>query len=83
MTLEATPGASIRSCVIVVTGASGGLGAAIAINFKSALHAIQAVLPHFQERARGHIINVSSILGRLPVAADVASYGAAKAALDF
>src|SRR5437667_1275187 len=38
------------------------------VNVKSALYGMQAVLPHFRERGRGHIINVSSMLGRVPFA---------------
>ena len=36
------------------------------VNVKSALYGIQAVLPHFKERRRGHIVNVSSMLGACP-----------------
>jgi NADP-dependent 3-hydroxy acid dehydrogenase YdfG len=36
------------------------------VNVKSALYGMQAVLPHFRERGTGHIINVSSMLGRGP-----------------
>jgi NADP-dependent 3-hydroxy acid dehydrogenase YdfG len=38
----------------------------MSINVKSSLFGMQAVLPHFKERDRGHIINVSSRLGRIP-----------------
>ncbi len=31
------------------------------VNVKSALYGMQAALPHFRERGRGHIINVSSM----------------------
>ena len=37
------------------------------VNVKSALYGMQAVLPHFQARGRGHIINISSMLGRVPL----------------
>jgi NADP-dependent 3-hydroxy acid dehydrogenase YdfG len=47
-------------------------------NVKTALYGIQAVLPHFQSRGTGQIINVSSVLGRLPVAAERSAYSAAK-----
>ena len=40
----------------------------IAINVKSALYGIQAVVPHFIERGKGHLINVSSFLARVPLA---------------
>ena len=38
------------------------------VNVKSALYGMQEVLPHFQQRNAGHIINVSSMLGRTPCA---------------
>lgn len=52
------------------------------VNVKSALYGIQAVLPHFQSRGRGHIINVSSMLGRVPHAHLRSAYNAAKHALN-
>ncbi len=51
------------------------------VNLKSALYGMQAVLPHFQARGRGHIINVSSMLGRVPFFAPRSAYSAAKHAL--
>jgi short-subunit dehydrogenase len=54
----------------------------IAINLKSALYGIQVIAPHFMERGRGHIINMSSFLGRVPVATPRSAYSAAKAALN-
>lgn len=48
------------------------------VNVKSALYGMQEVLPHFQARDTGHIINVSSMLGRLPFAVMRSSYGASK-----
>jgi NAD(P)-dependent dehydrogenase (short-subunit alcohol dehydrogenase family) len=51
------------------------------INAKSALYGMQAVLPHMKERQRGHIINMSSMLGRIPFASVRSAYGAAKHAL--
>src|SRR5215510_7044358 len=35
----------------------------MAINLKSVLYGAQAVLPHFRDRKRGHLISVSSMLG--------------------
>jgi NADP-dependent 3-hydroxy acid dehydrogenase YdfG len=35
-------------------------------NVKSALYGMQAILPHFKGRGAGQIINVSSMLGRVP-----------------
>lgn len=52
------------------------------VNVKSALYGMQAVLPHFKERRRGHIINVSSMLGRVPFATVRSAYSAAKHALN-
>jgi NADP-dependent 3-hydroxy acid dehydrogenase YdfG len=52
------------------------------VNVKSALYGMQAVLPHFQARGRGHVINVSSLLGRLPMAAFRSAYSASKHALN-
>jgi NAD(P)-dependent dehydrogenase (short-subunit alcohol dehydrogenase family) len=52
------------------------------INVKSALYGMQAVLPHFRARGRGHIINVSSMLGRVPFAPFRSAYSAAKHALN-
>ena len=43
---------------------------------------MQAVLPHFRERGSGHIINVSSMLGRIPFAPFRSAYIAAKHALN-
>jgi len=54
----------------------------LAVNLKSALYGMQAVLPHFQQRGRGHIINVSSMLGRVPFAPFRSIYSAAKHALN-
>ncbi len=53
----------------------------ILVNVKSALYGMQAVLPHFRERGRGHILNVSSMLARLPMAPFRSAYAASKHAL--
>lgn len=50
----------------------------IRINVKSALYGMQEVLPHFKERNAGQIINVSSMLGRLPHAVIRSAYTGAK-----
>jgi NADP-dependent 3-hydroxy acid dehydrogenase YdfG len=52
------------------------------VNCKSALYGMQAVLPHFAARGSGHIINVSSLLGRVPLAHFRSAYCAAKHALN-
>ena len=50
----------------------------IRINVKSALYGMQEVLPHFQSRNAGHVINVSSMLGRVPFAPFRSAYSGAK-----
>jgi NADP-dependent 3-hydroxy acid dehydrogenase YdfG len=47
-------------------------------NVKSALYGMQEVLPHFKERGSGQIINVSSMLGRVPAAMFRSAYCGAK-----
>ncbi|HVD60530.1 MAG TPA: SDR family oxidoreductase [Gemmatimonadaceae bacterium] len=54
----------------------------IKVNLKSALYGMQAVIPHFIERGRGHVINISSFLARVPVASHRSVYSASKAALN-
>jgi short-subunit dehydrogenase len=48
------------------------------VNVKSALYGMQAVLPHFRLVGRGHVINVSSMLGRIPSVVHRSAYSAAK-----
>jgi NADP-dependent 3-hydroxy acid dehydrogenase YdfG len=48
------------------------------VNVKTALYGMQAVLPHFREHGRGHVINISSMLGRIPLAPARSAYTAAK-----
>jgi NAD(P)-dependent dehydrogenase (short-subunit alcohol dehydrogenase family) len=52
------------------------------VNVKSALYGMQAIVPHFKERGRGQVINVSSFLSRVPFATFRSAYNAAKAALN-
>ena len=54
----------------------------IAVNVKSALYGMQAIVPHFIERGQGQIVNVSSFLSRVPFATFRSAYNAAKAALN-
>ena len=54
----------------------------ITTNLKSSLYGMQAIVPHFQERGMGHLINVSSMLGRVPMASFRSAYSASKAALN-
>lgn len=50
----------------------------VQVNLKSALYGTQEVLPHFKERGDGHVINVSSMLGRIPFAVFRSAYSGAK-----
>lgn len=52
--------------------------AMMTVNVKSALYGMQEILPHFRERGQGHIINVSSMLGRIPYATARSAYCGAK-----
>jgi short-subunit dehydrogenase len=52
------------------------------VNVKSALYGMQAIVPHFAARGRGQIVNVSSMLSRVPFATFRSAYNAAKAALN-
>ncbi|MBP8137629.1 MAG: SDR family NAD(P)-dependent oxidoreductase [Candidatus Eisenbacteria bacterium] len=52
------------------------------VNVKSALYGMQTAVAHFQERGTGHVINVSSLLGRVPFATFRSAYCAAKHALN-
>jgi NADP-dependent 3-hydroxy acid dehydrogenase YdfG len=47
-------------------------------NVKSALYGMQEVMPHFQERNAGHVINISSMLGRVPFVIARSAYSGAK-----
>jgi NADP-dependent 3-hydroxy acid dehydrogenase YdfG len=48
------------------------------LNVKSALYGMQEVLPHFKTRGSGHVINVSSLLGRVPYVTVRSAYCGAK-----
>ncbi len=52
------------------------------VNVKSVLYGMQAVLPHFRARNQGHIINISSMLGRVPFAPIRSAYSASKHAMN-
>jgi short-subunit dehydrogenase len=54
----------------------------MSVNVKSALYGMQAAIPHFIERGSGHLINISSFLGRVPIASVRSVYSASKAALN-
>ncbi|KAL6068806.1 SDR family oxidoreductase [Balamuthia mandrillaris] len=52
------------------------------VNCKSVLYGMQTVVPYFKQQGRGHLINVSSVLGRLPFASIRSAYSAAKHAVN-
>jgi short-subunit dehydrogenase len=52
------------------------------VNVKSALYGMHVAAAHFIERGHGHVINISSFLGRVPMALHRSAYNAAKAALN-
>jgi short-subunit dehydrogenase len=54
----------------------------MAVNVKSALYGMQEILPHFKARNDGQIVNVSSLLGRIPAAVIRSAYSGAKHFLD-
>jgi short-subunit dehydrogenase len=54
----------------------------IAVNLKSAIYGMQVAVSHFVERGEGHLINISSFLGRVPIASFRSIYSASKAALN-
>jgi NADP-dependent 3-hydroxy acid dehydrogenase YdfG len=54
------------------------LDAVMRANVHSALYRMQEVLPHFKARGEGHVINISSMLGRLPLAVIRSAYCGAK-----
>jgi NADP-dependent 3-hydroxy acid dehydrogenase YdfG len=56
--------------------------AMMSVNVKSALFGMQTVVPYFQQQGIGHLINISSFLGRVPFANFRSAYNAAKSALN-
>ncbi len=52
------------------------------MNVKSVLYGMQTVLPTFRAQKTGHIINVSSLLGRMPLATFRSAYSASKHAMN-
>lgn len=48
------------------------------INVNSVLYGMQEVLPHFKARGTGHVINISSMLGRIPYVVPRSAYNGAK-----
>lgn len=56
--------------------------AMVAVNVKSVLYGMQIAVEHFKRQGRGQVINVSSFLGRVPLATHRSAYNAAKAAVN-
>jgi len=54
------------------------IDAVMTMNVKTALYGMQEVLPHFKARNEGHVINISSLLGRVPFATVRSAYCGAK-----
>ncbi len=48
------------------------------VNVKSSLYGMQEVLPHFKSRNAGHVINITSMLGRIPYVTMRSAYSGAK-----
>jgi short-subunit dehydrogenase len=54
------------------------IDAIMLVNVKSALYGTQEILPHFLSRGEGHVINISSMLGRMPLKVERSAYNGAK-----
>lgn len=54
------------------------IDAMVRINVKSVLYGMQETLPVFRRQGQGHVINVSSMLGRMPFALIRSAYTASK-----
>src|SRR5467141_3358178 len=54
----------------------------VAVVLKSVFYGMQTIVPHFQERGQGHLINVSSFLGRVPLVSHRSIYSAAKSGVN-
>jgi short-subunit dehydrogenase len=66
----------------VMDFAEDDLDEMLAVNLKSAWYGMRAIIPHFQARGQGHLINISSVLARVPLVSVRSAYSAAKAALN-
>jgi short-subunit dehydrogenase len=51
------------------------------VNLVSALYGMQVIIPYFQEQGRGHVVNIASFLGVVPLVPFRSIYSASKAAL--
>ncbi len=54
----------------------------INVNLRSVFYAIRTIVPYFKQQKKGHLINVSSFLGKVPILSVRSIYSAAKAALN-
>jgi NADP-dependent 3-hydroxy acid dehydrogenase YdfG len=54
----------------------------INVNLRSFFYGIQTIIPYFQQRGKGHLINNSSFLGRVPYLPFTSLYSAAKSAVN-
>ncbi|MGZ4886231.1 MAG: SDR family oxidoreductase [Candidatus Aminicenantales bacterium] len=54
----------------------------VAVNLKSVFYGMQVAASHFEQRGEGHLINISSFLGRVPLVTFRSVYNAAKAAVN-
>jgi NADP-dependent 3-hydroxy acid dehydrogenase YdfG len=52
------------------------------VNLKSALYGMQVVVPYFMQQKKGHLINISSFLAKVPYVSFRSVYSASKAALN-
>jgi short-subunit dehydrogenase len=58
------------------------LDAMFDVNLRSALYGMQSIIPYFQTQQKGHLINISSFLARVPLVTFRSAYSAAKAGLS-
>lgn len=54
------------------------IDAMMQVNVKTALYGMQEVLPHFKARGVGQVVNISSMLGRMPLPPFRSAYNGAK-----
>jgi len=54
------------------------IDAMMQVNVKSALYGLQVVVPYFRQQGRGHVITISSMLGRIPQRVFRSAYNGAK-----
>lgn len=73
-------GRGISKSVLEITDED--IDAVISINLKSAVYGSQISAAHFRKAGSGHILNISSFLGKAPVAPIRSIYSASKAALN-